>query len=77
MAFSGWCSFSTLILGYRLRQVLDNANCLHADMYDPADRADQIPWILKPAVGIIDEAASSVLDDPVAVNEPLDRRSAR
>ena len=32
---------------------------------------NQIPWIVKPAVGIVDNAAFLVLRDSVAVDEPL------
>ena len=37
-------------------------------------RVDQIPRILKPAVRVVDDAALLVLNDPVAVDEPLQRR---
>ena len=60
----------------RLRQPLNDACGLDADMHDPANRCDQVSRVFEPAIGIVDNAARLVARDPVAVDEPLQRRPA-
>ena len=42
-------------------------------MDDPADRRDQIPRIVEPSVGIVDDATFLILGNLVAVDAPCKR----
>ena len=55
----------------RIRQALDDADCLHTDVDDALECRDQVAGIVKPTIGIVDDPAPTVGLDPIAVDEPL------
>ena len=61
------------LVGEEAWQPSDDTDGFHADVHDATNGRDAVAWIVKPAVGVVNDAALPVVSDAVAVDEPLQR----